>query len=110
MSNEAEVELVRGSGNVFRDFDIPNADAEQLRSLLAAQIIQAMDTRKLTVRQAENLTGIAAADFSRIRRANLGRFTIDRLITILNRLNWQIEITVTVRPLPAEAWQPAMPT
>jgi predicted XRE-type DNA-binding protein len=95
-----EMELVRGSGNVFRDFSIPNADAEQLRSILAAQIIKTLEERKLTVREAEGLTGIAAADFSRIRRANLGRFTIDRLMTILNRLNRQVEITVVVRPFP----------
>lgn len=97
MSNE-ELELVRGSGNVFHDFGVSNADAEQLRSILAAQIIKALDERGLTVREAESLTGIAAADFSRIRRANLRRFTIDRLITILNRLNRQVEVTVVVRP------------
>ncbi len=97
MSNE-EFELVRGSGNVFRDFDVSNADAEQLRSMLAAQIITTLDERELTVSEAESLTGIAAADFSRIRRANLKRFTIDRLITILNRLNRQVEVTVVVRP------------
>lgn len=97
MSND-DIELVRGSGNVFRDFSAPNADAEQLRSILAAQIIQVLDERALTVRGAESLTGIAAADFSRIRRANLGRFTIDRLMAILNRLNRHVEVTVVVRP------------
>ena len=97
MSNE-EFELVRGSGNVFHDFGVSNADAEQLRSILAAQIIKTLDERELTVREAESLTGIAAADFSRIRRANLRRFTIDRLITILNRLNRQVEVTVVARP------------
>jgi predicted XRE-type DNA-binding protein len=105
MNNE-DFELVRGSGNVFHDFGIPNADAEQLRSILAAQIIQTLDERELTVRQAGDLTGIAAADFSRIRRAHLGRFTIDRLMVILNRLNRQVEVTVIVRPL-ARAQQPA---
>lgn len=105
MSNTEDFELIRGSGNVFRDFGIPNADAEQLRTLLATQIIQALDTRKLTVRQAESFTGIAAADFSRIRRAHLGRFTIDRLMTILNRLNWQVEIIVKVRPISPEQYQ-----
>lgn len=95
MSNEA-IELVRG--RIFRDFGTANADAEQLRSILAAQIIEALDEGELTVREAEDLTGIAAADFSRIRRANLGRFTIDRLMTILNRLNRQVEVTVLVRP------------
>ncbi len=93
-----EMELVRGSGNVFRDFGVANADAEQLRSTLAAQIIKALDERELTVREAANLTGIAAADFSRIRRVKLARFTIDRLLTILNRLNRHVEVTVVVRP------------
>jgi predicted XRE-type DNA-binding protein len=93
-----DMELTRGTGNVFRDFGVQNADAEQLRAILAAQIICALDERHLTVRQAESLTGIAAADFSRIRRARLDRFTIDRLMTILSRLDRKIEVTVTVRP------------
>ena len=96
MSND-DFELVRGSGNVFRDLDHPNADAEQLRAILAAEIIHVLDERGLTVRQAGSLTGIAAADFSRIRNANLSRFTIDRLMTILNRLNRKVEVTVTVQ-------------
>jgi len=97
MSND-DLELVRGSGNVFRDLGHPNADAEQLRAILAAEIIHVLDERALSVRQAEGVTGIAAADFSRIRRAHLSRFTIDRLMTILNRLNQQVEVTVTVQP------------
>ena len=72
------MDIIRGSGNVFRDFGVPDADHEQLRALLAAQIIGVLDDRKRTVRAAHEMTGIAAADFSRIRRANLGRFTIDR--------------------------------
>jgi len=93
-----DMELVRGSGNVFRDFGHPDADREQLRSILAARIIGVLDDRHLTVREAAALTGITAADFSRIRRANLGRFTIDRLMTILARLGQQVKVSVTVHP------------
>lgn len=98
MSNDDAIELVRGSGNVFRDLGHPNADAAQLRAILAAEIIRVLDERGLSVRKAESLTGIAAADFSRIRHANLSRFTIDRLMTILNRLERHVEVTVTVQP------------
>ncbi len=97
MSND-DFELVHGSGNVFRDLGHPNADADQLRAILAAEIIHVLDERAFTVRQAGSLTGIAAADFSRIRNANLSRCTIDRLMTILNRLNRKVEVTVTVQP------------
>lgn len=93
-----DCEVIRGSGNVFRDFGHPDADREQLRTILAAKIIGVLDDRKLSVRDAHELTGIAAADFSRIRRANLGRFTIDRLMTILGRLDQEVEVSVNVHP------------
>ncbi len=93
-----ELEMIRGSGNVFRDLGHPDADREQLRALLAARIIGVLDERKLTVRAAQEVTGFAAADFSRIRRANLGRFTIDRLMGMLARLGQEVEVTVNVHP------------
>lgn len=95
-----DIEVVRGTGNVFRDFGRPNADLEQLRSMLAARIIRVLDEQALSVRKAKEITGVAAADFSRIRRANLGRFTVDRLMTILARLDQQVQVRVTVRPRP----------
>ena len=92
-----ELEVVRGSGNVFRDLGHANADAEQFKAILAAEIIKVLDRDRLTVRAAHGRTGIAAADFSRIRNANLGRFTVARLMPILNRLGSRIEVKIKVR-------------
>jgi predicted XRE-type DNA-binding protein len=92
-----KLQVVRGSGNVFRDLRHENADAEQFKAILAAEIIKALDQEHLTVRAAHGRTGIAAADFSRIRNANLGRFTVDRLISIINRLGSRVEVKVRVR-------------
>jgi predicted XRE-type DNA-binding protein len=92
-----KLEVVRGSGNVFRDVGHKNADAEQFKAILSAEIIKALDRERLTVRAAHARTGIAAADFSRIRNADLGRFTLDRLMSILNRLGSRIEVKVRVR-------------
>lgn len=41
--------------------------------------------------------GIAAADSSRIRKADLGRFTVDRLMSIINRLGSRVEVKIKVR-------------
>ena len=98
MKREEKLETVRGSGNVFRDLGHKNADTEQFKAVLAAEIIKLLDRDRLTVRAAYERTGIAAADFSRIRNADLGRFTADRLITILNRLGSRVEVKVRVRP------------
>jgi predicted XRE-type DNA-binding protein len=101
MKHEEKLEVARGSGNVFRDLNVKNADAEQFKAILAAEIIKALDREKLTVRAAHARTGIAAADFSRIRNADLGRFTVDRLMTIINRLGSRVEVRVRVRPVKA---------
>jgi predicted XRE-type DNA-binding protein len=93
----AKLEVLRGIGNVFRDLGHDNADAEQFKAILAAEIIKALDRDRLTVRAAHGLTGIAAADFSRIRNGNLERFTVDRLISIINRLGSRVEVRVRVR-------------
>lgn len=89
--------VVRGSGNAFRDLGHKNADTEQIKAILAAEIIKVLDREELSVRGAHGRTGIAAADFSRIRHADLGRFTVDRLMSIINRLGSRVEMTVTVR-------------
>ena len=96
-----KLKVVRGSGNVFRDLKYKNADAQQLKAILAAEIIKALDREDLTLRAAHDRTGIAAADFSRIRNADLGRFTVDRLMSIINRLGSRVEVKVRVRRVDA---------
>lgn len=105
MKNENS-ELARCSGNVFRDLGHDSPDVEQLKAILAAEIIKMLDREGLSVRGAHARTGIAAADFSRIRNADLGRFTLDRLVSTLNRLGARVDVRVKVRAaLPAS--QPA---
>lgn len=98
-----KLEVVRGSGNVFRDLGVKNADVLQLKAILAGEIIKTLDRESLTVRAAQGRTGIAAADFSRIRNADLGRFTVDRLMSILGRLGSRVEVKVRVRRTKAAA-------
>jgi len=93
-----DLELVRGSGNVFRDLGRVNAKVEQSRAILAAEIIRMLDERGLSTRDAEKLTGVAHSEFSRIRNARLGRFTLDRMIAILGKLDEDVEISITFRP------------
>jgi predicted XRE-type DNA-binding protein len=89
--------VTRGKGNVYRDLGKENADLDQLKALLAAEIIKALVRDQLSVRAAHARTGIAAADFSRIRNADLSRFTADRLVSIINRLGSRVEVAVRVR-------------
>lgn len=97
MSDPETIDLVHGSGNIFRDFGDANADLEQARVLLASQIVARLDAQKLSTRAAEAMTGVAASEFSRIRGLKLSRFTLDRLIAILGRLDADAEVRIDIR-------------
>ena len=94
--SEGDFELVEGSGNVFRDLGDPDADLKQAKAVVAARIVRVLDERGLSVRGAGALTRFAAADFSRIRNADLGRFTLDRLMKMLAALDGSLRVTLHV--------------
>lgn len=98
MKNQ-RLDVIRGSVNVFRDFERATADVDQMKALLAAEIVKLLDREGLSVRVAHAHTGIAAADFSRIRNADLERFTVDRLMSVINRLGSRVDVKVKVRAI-----------
>jgi predicted XRE-type DNA-binding protein len=93
-----DLELVRGSGNVYQDFGRSNAGLEQARAIVAAKIINILDERQLSTRDAEKLTGVSHSEFSRLRNTQLRRFTLDRMIAILNKLDEDVEVNLTFSP------------
>lgn len=107
--SDDDMELIRGSGNVFRDLGYPDAELRQAKALLAGEIIKVLDAQGLSTRQAEARTGIAHAEFSRIRNVRLERFTFDRLLTVLDRLGQHVELGVTVMPRPKNDAQARVP-
>ncbi len=97
-----ELATVRGSGNVFADLGLADADVEQTKALLAAEIIRILDEEGLSVRAAGQRTGVAYTDFSRIRNVDLDRFTIDRQMKILGSFGRRVDVQLSVSPRPPE--------
>ncbi|MGE3293094.1 MAG: XRE family transcriptional regulator [Geminicoccaceae bacterium] len=89
-----ELELVRGSDNPFRDVDIPDSDTELMKADLASGIVRIMREQNMSATDAARAAEVAVADISRIRKAALDRFTIDRLVKIHNRLDRGTRIRV----------------
>lgn len=92
-----QLELIRGSGNIYRDFDVADADIRQLKAILAAEIIKKLDRDELSVRKAQSLTGIDAGDFSRVRNVDFRRISVERLMAMINGLGSRVEVKVKVR-------------
>jgi predicted XRE-type DNA-binding protein len=64
-----------------------NERMKRSKATLGAEIINAADATGLSSSEIAKQIGFAAADISRIRHLQLGRFTIDRLMRILHALD-----------------------
>ena len=85
---------VRGSGDVFADLGFADAPLMRMKARIANEIVRSLDRRGLSLRAAAKEVGASAADLSRIRNADLDRFTLDRLVRIAEQLGCRVEIKV----------------
>ena len=96
MKLEDEIEIVRGSGNIYADVGLPDAEARLMKGQIAIAIIKQQNALKLTARAAAKLAGCDPADIQRIRNAEWSKFTIDRLLKYATRMGCKVEIKVTL--------------
>jgi predicted XRE-type DNA-binding protein len=87
-------DLVRGSGDVFTDLGFADAPMMRLKARVANEIVRALERQELSVRAGAKEAGATPADLSRIRNADLDRFTLDRLVRIAERLGCRVEIKI----------------
>ena len=80
--------------------------AQALKVELAARIISALERRGLTVREAQAITGHAAADFSRLRSRDLARFTVERLLGMAERLGEHLSLSLAAEKVRSESAMP----
>jgi predicted XRE-type DNA-binding protein len=92
-----EEPITKGSGNIFADMDFKDPEAWQGKARLAAEIMAAIARRKWTQKEAAAHLGVTQAEISNIRRGQFDRFTLDRLLHYLRRLERDISIQVTTR-------------
>jgi predicted XRE-type DNA-binding protein len=86
--------ITEGSGNVFADLGLPNADQELMKARLTLQIYRLIKDRDLTQTEAGKILGIPQPHVSALMRNRAGNFSVGRLIDFLTALGQDVEITV----------------
>jgi predicted XRE-type DNA-binding protein len=93
-----EIEVYHGSGNVFADLELPDAEEMQAKAELARQILSIITRRRLTQAKAAEILGIDQPKVSALVRGKLGGFSMERLFHFLNALGRDVQITVKAKP------------
>ena len=83
-----------GSGNVFADIGVPNAEEALAKSGLVRTIGLVISREHLTQRAVAQLVGLPQPKVSGLLKGNTEGFSSDRLISILLRLGYDVEINV----------------
>jgi predicted XRE-type DNA-binding protein len=88
------IEVERGSGNVFADLGLADAEKLKIKSGLVFEITQAMRRQNLTQQAAAARMGISQPKVSDMMRGDFSNLSERKLMDCLNRLGYDIEIKV----------------
>ena len=86
-----------GSGNVFADLELDDADALLTRAQLGYTVRMILTKKKLRQREIATLLGIDQAEVSKLMNGQYHLFSEGRLFNFLNRLNKKVTVRITPR-------------
>ena len=86
-----------GSGNVFKDLGVPNAEEHLIKAQLVYKIDKLMKARNLKQAEAAELFGVRQPDVSKMLHGEFRQFSVERLLRFLVALDQDVEIVVRTR-------------
>ena len=84
----------RGSGNVFADIGLPNAEEHLVKAKLVLKIDSLLRERGLRQVDAAQLFGVRQPDVSKMLHGDFRQFSVERLMRFLVALGQDVEIVV----------------
>ncbi len=92
-----KIKVEAGSGNIFADLGLPDAETHFLKAQIVAEIYRLTNQRKLTQVHAGKLMGISQPEVSRMFKGNFREYSVDRLMAFLTAFDRDVEIVVRPR-------------
>src|SRR6266480_889067 len=88
------VKIDVGSGNIFADLGLPDADTHFLKAQIVSEIHRLAHERKLTQAQVGQRIGISQPEVSRMFKGHFREYSIERLMEFLTSFDRDVEIVV----------------
>lgn len=86
--------VTRGSGNVFLDLGIADADVLQAKADLVFKLSSIIEKRALSQVEAARILGVSQPKISALLRGRLDGFSLERIMRFLAALDHRVEIKV----------------
>lgn len=89
-----DVRAIPANGNIFAVLGYEDPETELARAHLASQLRDIIQDRKLTQTEAGAILGIPQPKVSLLMRGQIRGFSIERLMTFLNRMGREVQINI----------------
>lgn len=87
----------KGSGNIFADLGLPNAEEHQLKATLILELKRLIAKRNITQTAAAKLVEMKQPDLSKLLRGEFKLASVEKLMRMLTAFDQDIEITLKPR-------------
>jgi predicted XRE-type DNA-binding protein len=89
-----KIEFEEGSGNVFADLGLTDADELYARAQIGFGVYKILEGKELKQREMADLLGIPQPEVSHLMNGHFSRFTTDKLLDFLKRLDKKVTIEI----------------
>jgi predicted XRE-type DNA-binding protein len=90
--------VTASSGNVFAGLGFGHPEEYLLKAALVREIRAIIKRRKLTESKAAAMLGLKQPDVSALVIGRVGKFSIDRLLRCLDRMDYNVDVVVRHKP------------
>jgi predicted XRE-type DNA-binding protein len=102
--DQADIKSEPGSGNVFADLGLEDSDELFTRAQIGFHVHKIITSKKLKQREIASLLGIKQPEVSHLMNGHFSRFTADKLLDFLKRLDQKVTIHISPHK-PGEPFQ-----
>jgi len=89
-----KIKFEEGSGNVFADLGLKDSDELFARAQIGFCVQKIVNDKNLKQREIGSVLGIAQSDVSHLMNGHYSRFTTDKLLEFLKRLDRKVTIQI----------------
>ncbi len=102
--HQAKAEIEEGSGNVFADLGLDDSDELFARAKIGFHVYSLLKEKQLAQREIASLLRIKQPEVSHLMNGHFSRFTTDKLLEFLKRLDRKVTIRISPHR-PGEPYQ-----
>lgn len=90
-----QIKFEESSGNVFVDLGIDEVEELQARGLLGFYVVELLKEKEMKQREIADLLNVKQAEVSHLLNGHFSRFTTDKLLDFLKRLDRKVTFEIT---------------